>query len=223
METILRKDSLRNWLIRYSFYFSGLVCFALGVAFSVKMQHLGLHPWDVLNIAFFDRFGLSIGTWSVIIGFLLISVSLFIGRKHISLGTFLNALLIGPILDFFLWLDILPAPSYTWTDYLWLLAGIIIVGTGGGLYVSGGIGAGPRDGFMLSVSERTGFSVSKARIIVESFVLMLGYLLGGPVFLVSFFYTFIMSPVFQFSLKFFIGLRNDLCDHPKKSKKDAHL
>src|SRR5690606_26452459 len=124
-----------------SFYFLGLMCFALGVAITVKMQHLGLHPWDVLSVALFDRFGFSIGTWTVIIGFLLIVISLLVGRKYVSLGTFLNALLIGPIMDFFLWLDILPAPGFAWTDYLWLFIGIVIVGTGGGLYVSGGIGA----------------------------------------------------------------------------------
>src|SRR5690606_2774693 len=212
METLLRNDSLRNWLIRYSFFFLGLVCFGLGVAISVKMQHLGLHPWDVLNIALFERFGLSIGTWTVIIGFLLITISLVVSRKYVNLGTFLNALLIGPIMDFFLWLDILPTPTFTWTDYLWLLVGIVIVGTGGGLYVSGGIGAGPRDGFMLSIAERAKLSVSRARIVVECVVLLVGYLLGGPVFLVTFLYTFIMSPIFQYSLKFFTQLKNELCD-----------
>lgn len=212
MQTLNGNDSLHNWLVRYSFYFLGLVCFGLGVAITINMQHLGLHPWDVLSIALFDRFGFTIGTWTVIIGFMLITVSLMVSRQYVNLGTFLNALLIGPIMDFFLWLDILPAPSFTWTDYLWLLVGIVIVGTGGGLYVSGGVGAGPRDGFMLSMSERTGLSISKARIAVECFVLLIGYLLGGPVFLVTFLYTFIMSPIFQFSLKFFTRLRHTLCD-----------
>lgn len=211
MEMLLKNNSLRNWLIRYGFFFLGLISFAFGVAITIKVQHLGLHPWDVLNIAFFERIGLSIGTWSVIIGFVLIVISLFISRKYVSIGTFLNALLIGPFLDFFLWLDFLPAPTYSWTDYLWLLVGIVTIGIGGGLYVSGGVGAGPRDGFMLSMAERTGSSVSKARIIVECFVLLLGYLLGGPIFFVTFLYTFIMSPIFQLSLKFFTNLRNDLC------------
>ncbi len=211
MGALTRNDSLRNWLIRYSFFFLGLVCFGLGVAISVKMQHLGLHPWDVLNIALFERFGLSIGAWTVIIGFILITISLFVSRKYVNLGTFLNALFIGPIMDFFLWLDVLPTASFAWTDYLWLLVGIVIVGIGGGLYVSGGIGAGPRDGFMLSMAERTGLSVSKARIIVECFVLVMGYVLGGPVFLITFLYTFIMSPIFQLSLKMFTRLKNELC------------
>ena len=209
-----RNDNLQNWLIRYAFFFLGLVCFGLGIAISVKVQHLGLHPWDVLNVAFFDRFGLSIGTWSVIVGLVLILISLLVSRKYVNIGTFLNALLIGPILDLFLWLDILPNASHSWTDYLLLLLGILIVGTGGGLYVAGGIGAGPRDGFMLSMSDKTGLSVSKARIMVECVVLLIGYLLGGPVFLVTFFYTFLLSPVFQFSLKIFTQLRNELCSTP---------
>ena len=209
--TIYRNDSLQNWFIRYSFFFLGLICFGLGIAISVKVQHLGLHPWDVLNLAFFEKFGLSIGAWSVIVGLLLILISLLVSRKYVNVGTFLNALLIGPILDFFLWLDILPNPTHSWTDYLLLLLGILVVGIGGGLYVAGGIGAGPRDGFMLSMSDKTGLSVSRARILVECVVLLAGYLLGGPVFLVTFFYTFILSPVFQFSLKVFNQLRNDLC------------
>ncbi|SDX26640.1 YczE/YyaS/YitT family protein [Aequorivita viscosa] len=201
------KKGWRHNTIRYTFYFTGLVFFGLGVAVSVKVKYLGLHPWDVLNVALFDHFGFSIGTWSIVVGLLLIGVSLLVSKKYVNIGTFLNALLIGPIMDFFLWIDVLPDASNTWTDYLLLLLGIIIIGMGGGLYVSGGVGAGPRDGFMLSMSERTGLSVSKARILVESIVLVIGYLLGGPVFWVTFIYTFLLSPVFQFSLKFFQRVR----------------
>src|SRR5690554_3583692 len=172
----IKNARFRSWVIRYIFFFLGLVCFGLGVAITVKVKHVGLHPWDVLNIALFDRFGFSIGTWSVIIGFILIGISLIVSRKYVNLGTLLNALLIGPFMDFFLWLDFLPSPTYTWLDYVYLLIGILVIGTGGGLYVSGGVGAGPRDGFMLSMSERTGWSISKARILVECGVLLIGFL-----------------------------------------------
>ncbi|MGO3181551.1 MAG: YczE/YyaS/YitT family protein [Aequorivita sp.] len=202
--------SWRNNIIRYGFFFTGLVCFGLGVAISVKVKDLGLHPWDVLNVALFEHFGFSIGTWSIIVGLILIGISLLVSKKYVNIGTFLNALLIGPIMDFFLWVDILPDASNTWTDYIQLLIGILLIGIGGGLYVAGGVGAGPRDGFMLSISERLRWSVSKARIVVESIVLVIGFLLGGPVFWVTFIYTFILSPIFQFSLKFFTRLRSQL-------------
>jgi uncharacterized membrane protein YczE len=79
----------------------------------------------------------------------------------------------------------------------------MITGVGGGMYVAAGIGAGPRDGFMLSISDKTKLSVSQARIIVECIVLIIGFLLGGPVFIATFLYTFIQSPIFQHSLKLF--------------------
>ncbi len=194
-------------MLRYGFFFTGLVCFGLGIAIAIKVQYLGLHPWDVLNVALFEQFGLSLGIWSIIIGLVLIGVSLVVSKKYVNIGTFLNALLIGPFMDLFLWLDVLPDARNNWIDYFILLTGIVIVGIGGGLYVAGGVGAGPRDGFMLSISERMKLSISKARILVESIVLVIGFLLGGPVFWVTFVYTFIQSPIFQFSLKFFMRLR----------------
>lgn len=191
---------------QYFLFFAGLTLFGLGNAIAVKVKYVGLHPWEVLNVALYQHFGLTIGTWGVICGLILIFISFFVARSYISIGTILNALCIGPIMDFFLWLDILPKATGTWLDYLILLSGIMITGIGGGMYVAAGIGAGPRDGFMLSISDKTKLSVSQARIIVESIVLMIGLLLGGPVFIATFLYTFIQSPIFHHSLKLFKSL-----------------
>ncbi|MFZ7944240.1 MULTISPECIES: YczE/YyaS/YitT family protein [Bacillaceae] len=190
-------------LFQYFLFFLGLTFFGLGNAIAVKVKYVGLHPWEVLNVALYQHFGLTIGTWGVICGLILIIISFFVARSYISFGTLLNALLIGPIMDFFLWIDILPKATNTWLDYLILLSGVVITGIGGGMYVAAGIGAGPRDGFMLSISDKSRLSVSQARIIVESIVLVVGFLLGGPVFIATFLYTFVQSPVFQRSLRVF--------------------
>ncbi|WP_285767090.1 hypothetical protein [Peribacillus sp. SI8-4] len=182
--------------LRYLFLFFGFILFGLGTALAIKVSYLGLHPWDVLNVALHERHGLTIGTWGIVCGFFLLAISFVADRRYIKIGTFLNALLIGPIIDFFLWLDILPEASHRWTDYLILMAGIVITGIGGGLYVAAGIGAGPRDGFMLSLADKTRLSVSQSRVIVVSLVLLIGFLLGGPVFVMTFIYTFIQSPDF---------------------------
>jgi uncharacterized membrane protein YczE len=110
-------------------------------------------------------------------------------------------------MDLFLWSGILPEATHTNLDYVQLMCAIVVVGTAGGLYVAGGVGAGPRDGFMLSVSDRTKLSISKARILVESVVIGAGFILGGPVFIATFFYSFIQSPIFQVMLKFFGRVR----------------
>ncbi|WP_299821228.1 hypothetical protein [uncultured Pontibacter sp.] len=212
---------MKDWIIRYSFFFMGLLLFGLGNALAIKVKYLGLHPWEVLNVAFWQKFGFTIGTWSVITGLFLVGISWFAGRKYISIGTFLNAMLIGPFMDFFLWLDILPDKTGTWLDYVYLLIAIVIGGLAGGMYVAGGVGAGPRDGFMLSIADRTKLSISKARIMVESVVLVIGWLMGGPVFIVTFFYTLLFSPIFQITLKFFVNLREKLS--AKTAKQEAKV
>lgn len=126
-------------------------------------------------------------------------------------------------MDFFLWIDILPEPTHSWVDYLILFCAIVIAGIGGGMYVAAGLGAGPRDGFMLYISNKTKLSVSQARILVESCVLIIGFILGGPVFIATFLYTFIQSPVFQRSMTFFSSLIELFKSKKKQMREDVYL
>ena len=172
---------------------------SLGISTTIQVQHLGLHPWDVLAVGLFDAIGFSIGTWSIIIGLVLTTISLILDRTYVKLGTFINLLVVGMFVDFFLWLDFLPKATHTGADIVIIICGIVIMGFGGGLYNSVGLGAGPRDGFMLAISDRTGYSIRIVRIVTELLVLVIGFFIGGPVFIFSVIFTFIQSPVFQFS------------------------
>lgn len=184
-----------RWLI-FGF---GVMLFGLGIAVTIRMQHLGIHPWDVLTVSLHEKLGLSVGTWNILIGITLIIVSWILDKSYIRLGTFLNAFIVGLCVDFFLWLDILPHAQHNWIDIPIILAGIVIMGIGGGVYNAAGVGSGPRDGFMLSISDKLHAPIRRVRIITESGVLVLGLLLGGPVFIVTFIFTFVQSPIFQFS------------------------
>ncbi|WP_338780300.1 hypothetical protein [Metabacillus sp. FJAT-52054] len=187
--------------MRYSFrlmiFLIGLTIFSYGIAMAIQVQYLGVSPWDMLNIALKDRFGLTIGTWTILVGLFLIGCSLFIGRKYINIGTLLNAVLVGVMVDAFLFLGFLPRPSSLPADIGILLLAIITMGIGGGMYSAAGIGAGPRDGFMLSLSDKTGISISRVRILIECLVVVIGLVIGGPVFIFTFIYPFIQSPIYQ--------------------------
>jgi uncharacterized protein len=188
--------------IKIFFFVIGLCIFSYGIALAIQVKYLGISPWDVLNIALFDKFGLTIGTWNIIVGLVLISITLKVNRKYINVGTFLNAVLVGVLVDTFLYFEMLPSSSSLSFDVLILFIGIVLMGIGGGMYSAAGIGAGPRDGFMLSISEKTGISISRVRIMMECLVLIVGLLIGGPVFIFTFIYTFIQSPIFQRSFHF---------------------
>ncbi|GAB3061695.1 YczE/YyaS/YitT family protein [Virgibacillus ainsalahensis] len=183
--------------LRWSVYLIGVIIFSFGISITISMQHLGVHPWDLLNVALYNKVGLSIGSWAIIVSFLLIIISWILDKSYIKIGTFLNAVLVGAFVDFYLWIGILPQATNTWMDIIFMIIGIIIMGIGGGMYNAAGVGSGPRDGFMLSISDKLGASIGKVRIITESFVLVLGLILGGPVFIFTFIFTFIQSPIFQ--------------------------
>ncbi|WP_423241377.1 YczE/YyaS/YitT family protein [Oceanobacillus zhaokaii] len=196
----------------------GLLIFSFGITMTINVQHLGLHPWDVLNVSFFERVGLSIGSWNIIISVVLIVISWLLDKSYIKLGTFFNAILVGAFVDFYMWLDFLPVPSNTWVDVVLMIIGIVIMGFGGGIYNAAGVGSGPRDGFMLSISDKLGAPIGRVRIISESLVLVIGLILGGPVFVFTFIFTFIQSPIFQyFYLK--IGRRINEIENQRFDKK----
>src|SRR5699024_12614568 len=97
----------------------------------IKVQHLGIHPWDVLNVGLFETFGFSIGTWNIIIGFTLIGVALILDRTYVKAGTFFNAVIVGSFVDIYLWLDILPQPTHTLPDLLIRGMRSLVSGAGG--------------------------------------------------------------------------------------------
>ncbi|SDP64446.1 YczE/YyaS/YitT family protein [Halobacillus aidingensis] len=188
-----------KFLIQILFFIMGLILFSFGISVAIKVQYLGIHPWDVLNLTLHKKIGLSIGSWNIIVGLFLVSITLFLDRKYVHIGTFLNAILVGILVDFFVFLDLTPHYSSDFINVLILLCAITLMGFGGGMYSAAGIGAGPRDGFMLSISEKLGLSIRIIRIAVETIVLIIGLLLGGSVFIFTFIYTLIQSPIFQFS------------------------
>ncbi|HLR75746.1 MAG TPA: YitT family protein [Virgibacillus sp.] len=187
------------FLVRWFLFTFGLIVFSLGITLTINFQHLGIHPWDVLNVGLYEKVGLSIGTWAILIGVLLIGVSWVLDKSYIRIGTFFNVFIVGLFVDFFLWLDFLPHATDTWLDIVYIVFGIIIMGIGGGMYNAGGVGSGPRDGFMLSIADKLKVPIFRVRIITETSVLLLGIILGGPVFIFTFIFTFIQSPIFQFA------------------------
>src|SRR5699024_11761977 len=83
------------FLVRWFLFTFGLIVFSLGITLTINFQHLGIHPWDVLNVGLYEKVGLSIGTWAILIGVLLIGVSWVLDKSYIRIGTFFNVFIVG--------------------------------------------------------------------------------------------------------------------------------
>jgi uncharacterized membrane protein YczE len=64
---------------------------------------------------------------------------------------------------------------------LFALLGIAMVGIGSALYITCGLGPGPRDGTMTGLHRVTGVRVGRVRLAIEVTVLLIGAAMGGTV------------------------------------------
>ena len=160
--------------LRLSRLLPGLVLFGVGLALSIEAD-LGTNPWTVFHTGAADRLGISIGTMVIATGLILV-LSFSPLREPMGLGTVLNVLVIGPVIDIVL--AVIPDLTSLPVRLAALGVAPICIGLASGLYIGAGLGPGPRDGIMTAI-ERRGVKVSIARTIVELTALGEGVLLGG--------------------------------------------
>ena len=164
---------------RWLFFIAGLIILAFGISLTIKGQLLGIGPWDVLHVGLYLNVGLTIGSWSIISG-LVIVIGTAVGTKRFpKIGTWLNMILIGLFIDFFNWL--LPDLASYFGQTIFFVAGVLIMGLGVGIYVAPSMGAGPRDSVMILIVEKTGWTVKRVRTGIEIVVAIVGWILGGPI------------------------------------------
>ncbi len=169
----------------------GLILFAVGVSLQV-IAGLGLSPWFVLHQGVAHQAGIPLGTSVVIIGVVVLLLWIPL-KQRFGLGTILNVLMIGFVIDICLWLGPESVDSLA-IRVAFLVAGIVILAVGSGLYIGAGLGPGPRDGLMTGLAK-LGLNVGVARFGIEISVLVVGWFLGGTVGVGTALFAFGVGPL----------------------------
>lgn len=178
---------------RWAKLFAGLALIGLGIAFT-KQANLGLGPWDVLNDGLAQVTGIQLGTASIIIG-VLVMLFWIPFREKPGVGTITNLVLIGAFMN--MALAVVRSANGVFWQSVWLIAGLLLAGIGSVLYLGSQLGAGPRDGLMLGLSRKTGWSVRLTRTALEVAALIAGWLLGGTVGVGTVVIALAIGPVIQ--------------------------
>lgn len=184
-----------DWANRLARCIVGLALFGAGDALILHAE-LGAAPWDMLHQGISHELDLSVGT--VLIGTAVAVLLLWIPlRQRPGIGTILNALEIGLVVD----LVLAHVPD---TDRLIprigiLLGGVLLVALGSGVYIGAGLGTGPRDGLMVGFAKR-GVSVRLARTAIEITVGIGGILLGIRPGIGTLIFMFGIGPLVQIML-----------------------
>ena len=153
----------------------GLMTFGVGEAFLV-VTSLGNSPWIVLSEGISLNSNLNIGesTFLVSVVVLLLWIPL---RQKPGFGTLANIVVIAASIE--LGLLIIPTVENIYFKYFYVLFGIALVGIGSALYITCGLGTGPRDGLMTGLHYKTGVRVGRVRLGIEVVALSIGAFLGG--------------------------------------------
>ncbi len=159
--------------------FFGLMLYALAVLI-MRDAGLGMNPWGVFHMGVSNYTPLTLGQVTQLTGFVILALS-FLLKMVPGIASICNMIFIGIFVDYIDSLGILTTPSSLIGKIIMLFIGIICTGWATYFYLRVRLGAGPRDGLMEGLVKKTKKPVWLIRGIIEVSVLIVGYLLSGPV------------------------------------------
>ncbi len=183
----------------------GLMIFGLSIALMLNGR-VGLPAWDVFHQGVALRTPLTIGQAMILAGLALIVVAWRVARVRPGVGTLFNMLAVGLWVDLFLGWSAFPVADGGLAGWALFAAGVLLNGLATGLYITAGLGAGPRDSFALALADLTGAKVRRARTGMELIVLATGWALGGTVGWGTLVFALAIGPLMQGSLQVLAGL-----------------
>ena len=124
-----------------------------------------------------DKLGVSFGLVVVVLGLTILLLWIPI-HQRVGVGTIINTLTVGFIADFAF--GKIPYLHSIGARWLLLIAGVVSIAMGIGLYIGCGLGPGPRDGLMTGIAAK-GYPVWIVRTALEFIALLGGWALGGNV------------------------------------------
>lgn len=189
----------RDTALRLAQLLAGLFLWGLAIALFIR-SHLGLGPWDAFHYGAHRLTGITVGTASILAGLAIVAVNFALGVKP-GIATVLNMIFIGIFTD--LLLPIVPDAPSLLVAATYFGAAIPLTGFASGMYIGAGFGHGPRDGLMMALTLRTGWSVRRIRTLIELSVLGLGWLMGGTVGIGTVIVTLTIGHAVQWGLRLF--------------------
>jgi len=177
----------------------GLLCFGLGIALMAQAD-LGLGPWEAFHQGIALHTGLQLGTVSIVLGIPILLLWWPLGERP-GIGTLLNVAVIGTATN--VAIALLPTAQGVVAQVAMMLLGVVVIGLASGLYLATDLGPGPRDGLMTGIHHRFGWSIRRARTLIEISVLIAGWALGGTIGIGTVVFALGIGPIVQVFLGIF--------------------
>ncbi|MCC9264730.1 YczE/YyaS/YitT family protein [Bacillus velezensis] len=167
--------------MKYVFYVLGIMILTFGISVTIQSD-LGTSPFDALIVGLSVHAGLTVGSWEIIIAFLLICCNSMLKRQRPEFSGMITAFITGIGID--MWLFFLHRVI---TPELWygkagcFAIGLVVIGIGTATYLHTNFAPIPVDRLTLIVRELTGRSIFFSRTVIYFIFFILAVMLKGPV------------------------------------------
>lgn len=187
---------------RYTLFFLGILILTLGVALTIKAD-IGVGAWDSVNVALNTIYGLSVGTFAVIISVIMIVISGLLRNGKFNFYTLVTAFLLGIFTD--LWIKIVMPINIMDSLIIKLCCftfGVVLLAFGIALYIQPKLAPNPIDDFMIALKNKLDIKIFVSKLLVDVLGLIIGLLLNGPIGLGTLIITVVLGPL--------VGLFNEV-------------
>lgn len=186
---------MKRIYMRAFYYTIGIVIMTLGIALTIQSA-LGTSPFDALLVGLHRTFGLTIGSWEIVVGFSMIVFNAIAERRRPELLALATSLLTGVFID--IWVFTIRDtihPDLFSTQLICVISGMLIAGFGIALNLQADFAPNPFDRMMLVVSKLTGWNVSISRALISIGLVILAFFFGGAIGIGTVIITLFSGPI----------------------------
>lgn len=175
---------------------AGLAVFSFGVHLTIY-ANIGLAPWDCLGMGISYHTPLNYGLAMTSVSVVVLLIDLLL-RERIGYGTIIDALLTGNLVQLYNNINPLLENHSMWIGIAAMLIGFVFMALGMWIYMQAAQCCGPRDSLLVGLGKRMpAIPIGVVEIILWAVVLLVGWLLGGPVGIGTLISTFGAGVVMQ--------------------------
>ncbi|MBM7651180.1 YczE/YyaS/YitT family protein [Neobacillus cucumis] len=173
---------IKRWSkAKYVVYALGILVLTLGISFTIQ-SNLGTSPFDALLVGLSKNVGLTVGSWEIIIAFILIGCNSLLQRQRPEVLGLLTAFISGIGIDLWLFLfHKLITPELLFSKLICFGVGLVVIGLGTAIYLPTNFAPIPIDRLTLIIQELTRTNILFSRTFLYLLFLIMALLFNGPI------------------------------------------
>ncbi|MCZ3622125.1 YczE/YyaS/YitT family protein [Lactobacillus mulieris] len=191
-----KKLNFGNIALKTLMSIMGVTVLSIGATF-LRGGNVGLDPFTAINTGISNKLGLGLGVYQLSVNFVIFLLILWLDRKKIGIGTFVNMILVGFEIQFFtqVYEQLFPEKITFLVIVADTVIGLLLFTLGSSLYMGPKLGVAPYDAIAPIFSERLKSSYKITRIIQDVLFMVGALIMGGPVGFATIIVAFFTGPL----------------------------